>query len=79
MRPVRVATYNVYLGCDLSMVFGVTDDAELGRRVAALRAQLEGTDFPARARSIAAVLVRERVDLAGLQEVARWTRDGEVW
>jgi endonuclease/exonuclease/phosphatase family metal-dependent hydrolase len=32
------------------------------------------TDFPARAEAVAAILVRERVDLVGLQEVARWSR-----
>lgn len=74
LKTVRVATYNIYLGCDLSLVFGVTDDAELAKRVAVMRAQLDVTDLPARAAAIAAVLARERVDVVGLQEVATWTR-----
>lgn len=83
-----VATYNLYLGADLTVVFGVTDPADLARRAREVHDQVDATDFPQRAAAIARVLVREQVDVVGLQEVARWSRvvaggDGathtEVW
>ncbi len=89
MTGVRVATYNLYLGADLTLIFGAHSPEHLQQQAKLVHAQLLGTDFPARADAIARVLVRERVDLVGLQEVARWSRstigpDGtqgepEVW
>lgn len=73
---LRVATYNLYLGADLTLVFGVDSAEQMARQTAAVHRQLLGTDFPARAEAIAAILVRERVDVAGLQEVAQWRREG---
>jgi endonuclease/exonuclease/phosphatase family metal-dependent hydrolase len=71
---LRVASYNLYLGADLSRVFDVQDEDELTTNVGVIYTQLVTTDFPLRVDSIAAVLVRELIDVAGLQEVARWTR-----
>ncbi len=83
MRAIRVATYNLYLGADLTTVFGVRDSEELSAAARRVRDQVLATDFPARAAAVAAILVRERVDVVGLQEVATWSRataDGsEVW
>jgi endonuclease/exonuclease/phosphatase family metal-dependent hydrolase len=84
MSTVRVATYNLYLGADVTPVFTVTDADDLAVRAAAVLEQLLGTDFRSRAEAIAGLLVRERVDVVGLQEVARWSRDvgagrSEVW
>jgi endonuclease/exonuclease/phosphatase family metal-dependent hydrolase len=81
---MRVATYNLYLGADLSLVFGVRDRAALAEEAAVIRDQLTRTDFAARAAAVAAVLARERVDVVGVQELSRWSRivgDGppEVW
>lgn len=86
---VRVATYNVYLGADLALVFAAETREHLATRAARVRDQVVATDFPARADAIAALLVRERVDVVGLQEVAEWSRatvgadgspgDPEVW
>ncbi len=86
---VRVASYNVYLGADLTLVFAVESPEHLATQAARVRDQVLATDFPARADAIAGLLVRERVDLVGLQEVAEWSRatvdaDGspgepEVW
>ena len=73
MTGLRVATYNLYLGADLSLLFGVTDLDELAKQVRVVREQLEATRFDERARAVAAVLGRERPDLVGLQEVSRWT------
>lgn len=86
MPTIRVATYNVYLGADLTVIFEATDRADLSRRARAVFDQVVATDFPARAAAIARMLVRDRVDLVGLQEVARWSRQRpdaeggeEVW
>lgn len=73
MPDVRVATYNLYLGADLSLLFDAPDTAELARRIARVRAGLDATRFAERAAAIAGVLARERPDLVGLQEVSRWS------
>lgn len=88
MPTIRVATYNLYLGADLTVIFAATDAEDLARRARHVLDQVVATDFPARAAAIARLLVRDRVDVVGLQEVARWSRhvaDGagrsrpEVW
>ena len=76
MTRVRVATYNLYLGADLSLLFRVADLDALARQVAVVRAQLDATRFAERAGAVAALLSRERPDLVGLQEVARWVSTG---
>jgi endonuclease/exonuclease/phosphatase family metal-dependent hydrolase len=73
MTSLRVATYNLYLGADLALLFDVADLDALAQRVRVVRAQLAATRFDERARAVAAVLARERPDLVGLQEVSRWT------
>ncbi|MEP6816655.1 MAG: endonuclease/exonuclease/phosphatase family protein [Marmoricola sp.] len=70
---MRVATYNLYLGADLSLLFGVSDLGRLAETVEVVRDQLERTRFEERARAVASILARERPDLVGLQEVTRWT------
>ncbi len=70
---LTVATYNLYVGADLSRLFAVGDAAGLARAVTEVRAELDATCFPERAGALADVLVRERPELVGLQEVARWT------
>lgn len=67
-----VATYNLYLGADLALLFGVSSAAELAAQVAVVRDQLERTDFTQRAEAVARILAREQVDVVGLQEVSRW-------
>lgn len=82
---LTVATYNLYLGADLSPLFGVQDTDDLLRQARTVQAQLVGTEFPSRAKAIAALVARERIDVLGLQEVAGWTRTTtggpgeEVW
>jgi len=70
---IRVATYNLYLGADLSLLFGVADVGGLADAVERVREQLDGTRFEERAAAVARLLAREQPDLVGLQEVARWT------
>lgn len=71
-RRLTVATYNLYLGADLALLFGVRSAAELETQVAVVRDQLDRTDFGQRAAAVARILAREEVDLVGLQEVSRW-------
>ncbi|MEO5708733.1 MAG: endonuclease/exonuclease/phosphatase family protein [Nocardioidaceae bacterium] len=73
MTRLRVATYNLYLGADLALLFEVTDLKALAAQARVVRAQLAATRFEERARAVALVLARERPDLVGLQEVSRWT------
>lgn len=74
MTTLRVATYNLYLGADLTLIFGAQDPEHLTGQARLVQQQLHATDFPARAEAMARSLVRERVDVLGLQEVARWSR-----
>ena len=73
MPDIRVATYNLYLGADLSMLFEVSDADGLAAAITRVRSQLDATRFEERAAAVAAVLAREQPDLVGLQEVSRWT------
>lgn len=77
-RRLAVATYNLYLGADLSLVLGAQDPEELPSRLAEVMRQLGVTSFAGRARAIAAILVEHDLDLVGLQEVCTWSFDGEV-
>lgn len=77
MTAIRVATYNIYLGAELSPL-ALSEPGQLDERAATLQATLRRTHFPTRARAIAKLLVRERVDLVGLQEVTTWTDRGEL-
>jgi endonuclease/exonuclease/phosphatase family metal-dependent hydrolase len=72
---IRVATYNLYLGADVTVVFGVRSPEELAAQARVVLDQVTATDFAVRAEAIARLLVAERVDLVGLQEVALWSRE----
>ncbi|WP_109508829.1 endonuclease/exonuclease/phosphatase family protein [Nocardioides speluncae] len=78
MTAIRVATYNIYLGAELSPLV-LLEPGKLDEHAQTLRATLRRTHFPSRARAIAKLLVRERIDLVGLQEVTTWTEAGEVF
>ena len=78
MSTLTVATYNVYLGADLALLFEATSFDELAERARVVQRQLTATDFAQRADAIARILAREEVDVAGLQEVTRWESDGEL-
>lgn len=71
-RHLAVATYNLYLGADLTPLFSAPTEEEMVRRAGAVYAQMEKTDFPSRAEAIADVLAERPPDVAGLQEVALW-------
>jgi endonuclease/exonuclease/phosphatase family metal-dependent hydrolase len=70
---LRVMTYNVYLGTDLGPI--LTAGSEQDFLVAAVRAyaELQQTDFPARAGKIADQIAEVQPDVVGLDEVALWS------
>jgi endonuclease/exonuclease/phosphatase family metal-dependent hydrolase len=76
--PVRVGTYNLYLGADLNLLLGPRDRAELDANLREVERQLRATAFPGRVHALARVLARERLDLVGLQEVTTWRADGAM-
>jgi endonuclease/exonuclease/phosphatase family metal-dependent hydrolase len=67
-----VGIYNVYLGADLTPLFGASSLPDLAARAGAIYAEMVRTDFPQRAEAIAELVVEERPDVLGLNEVARW-------
>lgn len=75
---VRVATYNLYLGADLGLLLGDVSADQLVELTAEVLRQLEVTAFPGRAEAVARLIVRERIDLVGLQEVCTWHSDDRL-
>src|SRR4051794_1286241 len=79
-RPVKVMTRNLYLGADLNPPIRAALSApDLPSAVAAfgtanahLWSIVQQTNFPARAKLLAAEIDRYQPDLIGLQEVALW-------
>ncbi len=67
-----VGIYNVYLGADLTPLFGATSLPDAIARAGAIYAEVQRTDFPQRAKAIARLVARERPDVLGLNEVATW-------
>ena len=71
-RDVKVVTYNLYLGADLTPLFGATSIPDLTQRAGQVYAQMQATNFPERSRALAQLIKRQRPDVIGLQEVALW-------
>ena len=70
---LRVQTYNLYLGTNLTPLLTAGNQQEF--LIAATRAygELQQTDFPARAGVIADQIAKVRPDVVGLEEVAIWS------
>lgn len=73
-RELTVATYNVYLGADLTPLFGASTPQQLAAAAGAVYAQMVSTDFPRRAEAIAEQLAEHDPEVVGLQEVAMWRK-----
>jgi endonuclease/exonuclease/phosphatase family metal-dependent hydrolase len=77
-KPVTVMTRNLYLGADLTRavaVIGLPPDQQAAAFVAAnttIRAIVDQTNFPLRAKRLAREVDQRKPDLIGLQEVALW-------
>ena len=66
-------TMNVYFGTDLGPAFGAKDFPELIGTIAKLWNEVQASDIPARATSIAHEIAASAPDLVGLQEIAQWS------
>ncbi len=71
-RPIKVMTQNVYLGSDLVPVLQATSVPQLLVGATAVWRQVQGNDFPSRARALAARIVDADPMIVGLQEVSKW-------
>jgi len=70
---LRVMTYNLYLGTNLGPILTAQTQEEFLIAAARAYAELQQTDFPARAGRIAAQLAKVQPDVVGLQEVGLWS------
>jgi endonuclease/exonuclease/phosphatase family metal-dependent hydrolase len=68
----RVMTQNLYLGADLDFLAAVP--ALLPVAVEEVWASVQATDFPSRAKLVAATIQSASPDIVGLQEVSLWRR-----
>jgi endonuclease/exonuclease/phosphatase family metal-dependent hydrolase len=69
---VRVMTRNIYLGADLGPGLAATTPEEFFTANGGILRQVTRTNFPLRAKALAAEILRQRPDLVGMQEVALW-------
>ncbi len=77
-RWVVVATYNLYLGADLSILLGDRPVGEMADNLEEVQRQLLATAFDRRAQLLADAIVPHAPDLLGLQEVCCWTLEDQV-
>jgi len=68
--PIKVQTWNLYVGADLLRVVNVGSAEEIPIAVAQTHQTIQQTDFPERAQAIAEQVKRSLPDLIGLQEVS---------
>ncbi len=74
MRPtgITVATYNLYLGADLTPLFAAEGSESLARRAATMWSAVEASRPVKRMSTAAALLLRHLPDVIGVQEAALW-------
>ncbi|RKU22842.1 endonuclease [Candidatus Poribacteria bacterium] len=68
--PLTVMTYNVYLGSSVESVLGVENLLQVPTEVANVYNTFIASDFPGRAKGIAASIKAHQPDLVGLQEMS---------
>ena len=73
-RDVTVMSRNLYLGADIIKLVTAKDQNEEQQNVAALHRTVDQTNFPLRAKALAAEVAKNKPDIIGLQEVARYYR-----
>lgn len=72
--PMRVLTWNLYLGTDLVPLAAVPTPAEIPPVAAKLWADVQASEIPARAKVIAARIAELAPDVVALQEVTLYRR-----
>ena len=65
-------TRNLYLGTGLNNTLAASDFPEFVQAVSQDWAHVVATDFPTRAKALAAEILRAKPDVVGLQEVSLW-------
>ncbi len=71
-QVARFMTRNLYLGADLTPVIDAMDLPSLVAGAGAILRQVTASNFPVRAKGLAAEILEAKPDLVGLQEVALW-------
>lgn len=74
---VTVMSRNLYLGADIITLAAASDVNDEMQRAQALHATVDQTNFPARAKAIAAEIRKAKPDVVGLQEVARYYKGAD--
>ena len=69
---LTVMTRNLYVGAGVGAVFAAASEAELVAAGSRAWADLQASDFPARARALADEVAAATPDVLGLQEVTLW-------
>jgi endonuclease/exonuclease/phosphatase family metal-dependent hydrolase len=75
-RALKVMTQNLYVGASLTPISAATTPFEFVVAAATIYAEVQFTDFPARANAIAAEIEANAPDVIALQEVTTWTSTG---
>jgi len=76
-RDLTVMTRNLYLGSSLGPALEAGTPEAFVEAVARIYATVQYTNFPARAEAIADEIEETAPDLIGLQEVTKWTTEGQ--
>jgi endonuclease/exonuclease/phosphatase family metal-dependent hydrolase len=71
-HDVSVMSRNLYLGADIITLATATSKQDQAARASALYGDVKKTNFPKRAKALAAEVKKAKPDLIGLQEVARY-------
>ncbi len=76
-RDLTVMTQNLYLGSSLGPALEAKTPEAFVEAVARIYATVQYTNFPQRAEAIADEIQEKAPDLIGLQEVTKWTTEGQ--